>query len=323
MVEPSPQTVVILVSTDMEEYGEYVLDEGFDLEYEMQQELVQQQRHEQQKLQQQQMMAQQQHHQQQAQQQQRLKSFYENKAAQDEKKILELDAQYRNVMEKYQASCKEIEILKSRKVKQEAGDDSGAREKIKQLEDRVTLIKTKAKERIDENDATIKELNGKIKNYEEMLAMLEVNCKEAVVKFNDFQQELARKEEIIQRHYAFKNQFDYTVNYLTEKCQFITDQYEKKIKLLEEKLKSQNNSSSTGSEGKDTEPEMKTPAAPHSESVPAPPSTDTSGDLNNILENSDENEKTKAGSDILSEALTLSEAIEELESTESEAMDAQ
>ena len=161
----------------MEEYGEYVLDEGFDLEYEMQQELVQQQRHEQQKLQQQQMMAQQQHHQQQAQQQQRLKSFYENKAAQDEKKILELDAQYRNVMEKYQASCKEIEILKSRKVKQEAGDDTGAREKIKQLEDRVTLIKTKAKERIDENDATIKELNGKIKNYEEMLAMLEVNCK--------------------------------------------------------------------------------------------------------------------------------------------------
>ena len=316
LVEPSPQTDV---STDMEEYGEYVLDEGFDLEYEMQQELVQQQRHEQQKLQQQQMVAQQQQHQQQAQQQQRLKSFYENKAAQDEKKILELDAQYRNVMEKYQASCKEIEILKSRKVKQEAGDDTGAREKIKQLEDRVTLIKTKAKERIDENDATIKELNGKIKNYEEMLAMLEVNCKEAVVKFNDFQQELARKEEIIQRHYAFKNQFDYTVNYLTEKCQFITDQYEKKIKLLEEKLKSQNNSSSTGSEGKDTEPEMKTPAASHSESVPAPPSTD----LNNILEHSDENEKTKAGSDILSEALTLSEAIEELESTESEAMDAQ
>ena len=106
---------------------------------------------------------------------------------------------------------------------------------------------------------------------------------------------------------------------MTEKCQFITDQYEKKIKLLEEKLKSQNNSSSTGSEGKDTEPEMKTPAASHSESVPAPPSTD----LNNILEHSDENEKTKAGSDILSEALTLSEAIEELESTESEAMDAQ
>merc|ERR1712133_326813 len=121
-------------------------------------------------------------------------------------------------------------------MKNKKNDEVGAREKIKQLEDRVTLIKNKAKEKIEEKEATITELNGKIKNYEEMLAMLEVNCKEAVVKFNDFQQEIARKEEIIQQHFAFKNRYDCTVNYLTEKCQYITDRYEKRIRDLEAKL---------------------------------------------------------------------------------------
>jgi len=247
------------------EYGEYALDENVELEEDFlqfnygepivvnQQQTVQiktvpqrhpqQVQHQQVPQQQQRQQQQQRHHQvqqqqqlqqqqqQQLQQHQQLKSYYENKAAADEKKIYELESQYNEAVKKFNEARQEIMNMKNKK-----NDEVGAREKIKQLEDRVTLIKNKAKEKIEEKEATITELQGKMKNYEEMLAMLEVNCKEAVVKFNDFQQEIARKEEIIQQHFAFKNRYDYTVNYLTEKCQYITDRYEKRIRDLEAKL---------------------------------------------------------------------------------------
>lgn len=190
--------------------------------------------HPQQPQQPQRVVQQQQHYQQQQLQQQQqkqkeLQAYYENKAAADEKRILKLEAQYAEAKKRFNDARQEIATLKNRK-----SDDGGnARDKIKALEERVALIKTKAKEKIDEKEGMITELNGKIKNYEEMLAMLEVNCKEAVVKFNDFQEQLAQKEEVIQKHAIFKNRYDYTVNFLTEKCQFITDQYEKRIRDLE------------------------------------------------------------------------------------------
>merc|ERR1711955_108853 len=95
--------------------------------------------------------------QQQQQKQQQLQSYYENKAAADEKKILQLEAQYAEAKKRYNDARQEIATLKNRKT-----DDSGsAREKIKQLEERVALIKTKAKEKIDEKEGIITELNGK------------------------------------------------------------------------------------------------------------------------------------------------------------------
>ena len=226
------------------DYGEYVLDENVEIEDEeyeqyqyyeqvapkpqvQQQRLVMSSQPQQQRIV---VSSSQKQQQQEIQKQQQIKSYYENKAAADEKKIFELQTNCQEVTKRLNEAKQEIMRLKNRK-----SDDTGAREKIKQLEERVTLIKTKAKEKIEEKDGIIAELNTKMKNYEEMLAMLEVNCKEAVVKFNDFQTEIARKEEIIQQHNAFKNRFEYTVNYLTEKCQFITDSYEKKIRALQSK----------------------------------------------------------------------------------------
>merc|ERR1712129_638693 len=100
----------------------------------------------------------------------------------------------------------------------------------------VALIKTKAKERIAEKDSTIEEQNEKLKKFEEILALLEVNCKQAVVKYNDAQVELAKKEETLQQHLSFKNRYDYKVNFLDEKCRKQKNEYEIKIRKLEEKL---------------------------------------------------------------------------------------
>ena len=233
---------------EMEYYGEeYALDENIELDdeyfgYGEDVDMIHQQ-HPTFNQQQQAAHQQQQLSQEFQKQQQQLKDYYETKAAQEAKKMSGMEAQLKEAMQRYSEAQAEIGRLKTRKT-----EEGGAREKIKQLEERVTLIKNKAKEKIEEKDAMIVELNGKIKNYEEMLAMLEVNCKEAVVKFNGFQQELVKKEEIIQNHVSFKNRYDYTINYLTEKCQFITDNYEKKLKALEEKLKasSQSNPPTSG-----------------------------------------------------------------------------
>ena len=67
---------------------------------------------------------------------------------------------------------------------------------------------------------------------------MEVNCKQAVVKFSEFQQEIAKKDEQLQEHFNFKNRYDYTINYLTEKCQKLTDTYERRITVMENKLES-------------------------------------------------------------------------------------
>merc|ERR1712098_737572 len=143
--------------------------------------------------------------------------------------------------------------------------------------------------------------------YEEMLAMLEVNCKEAVVKFNDFQEQLAQKEEMIQKHAIFKNRYDYNVNFLTEKCQFITDQYEKRIQDLENRLKiSQNIESKVTSENVSGTEEL--PLAPKTDSVSE--MTDRKEDLSVI---SSESEKVDLTSSPDKNKITLDEAIGELE----------
>ena len=238
-------------------------------------------------------------------QQQQLKDYYETKAAQEAKKMSGMEAQLKEAMQRYSEAQAEIGRLKTRKT-----EEGGAREKIKQLEERVTLIKNKAKEKTEEKDAMIVELNGKIKNYEEMLAMLEVNCKEAVVKFNGFQQELVKKEEIIQNHVSFKNRYDYTINYLTEKCQFITDNYEKKLKALEEKLKASHppNPPTSG----DLRPDLPVPEAPASDNTSLP----ADGNPSDLVKSSSDCVNLIAGNNTQSSdeanKVTLEEAVDEL-----------
>jgi len=284
-------------------------------------------------VQQQQHYQQQQLHQQQQQKQKELQAYYENKAAADEKRILKLEAQYAEAKKRFNDARQEIATLKNRK-----SDDGGnARDKIKALEERVALIKTKAKEKIDEKEGMITELNGKIKNYEEMLAMLEVNCKEAVVKFNDFQEQLAQKEEIIQKHAIFKNRYDYTVNFLTEKCQFITDQYEKRIRDLENKLNnSQHQESGTekpqyvknefkSAQNQKSESEVTSENLLESEELPLAPKTDCVSEISemtdrkedlNVISSDSENPDLTSSPD--KNKITLDEAIDELETVDKE-----
>ena len=295
----------------MEYYGEeYVMDENIELEdeyfgYGEDVDMLHQQQpaaHQQQQIARQQQQLSQEFQK----QQQQLKDYYENKAAQEAKRTSGMEAQLKEAMQRYTEAQAEIGRLKTRKT-----EEGGAREKIKQLEDRVTLIKTKAKEKIEEKDAVIAELNGKIKNYEEMLAMLEVNCKEAVVKFNDFQQELVKKEEIIQNHVSFKNRYDYTINYLTEKCQFITDNYEKKLKALEGKLKASFNPQPSG----DLRSDPSVPEATEAENTTPPPSdlAKPSSDCVNLIAE-DETKSAETASDEANK-VTLGEAIDELVSS--------
>jgi len=298
-----------------------------------QQQPQQPQRVVQQHQQQQHYQQQQQLQQQQQQKQKELQAYYENKAAADEKRILKLEAQYAEAKKRFNDARQEIATLKNRKT-----DDGGnARDKIKALEERVALIKTKAKEKIDEKEGMITELNGKIKNYEEMLAMLEVNCKEAVVKFNDFQEQLAQKEEIIQKHAIFKNRYDYTVNFLTEKCQFITDQYEKRIRDLENKLNnSQHQESGTekpqyvknefkSAQNQKSESEVTSENLLESEELPLAPKTDCVSEISemtdrkedlNVISSDPENPDLTSSPD--KNKITLDEAIGELETVDQE-----
>ena len=147
-----------------------------------------------------------------------------------------LETKYSDVKAKYEEAQNEIKALKRKRKSAPAPAVANPDERVKQLEDRVALIKTKAKERIAEKDSIIEEQNEKLKKFEEILALLEVNCKQAVVKYNDAQVELAKKEETLQQHLSFKNRYDYKVNFLDEKCRKQKNEYEIKIRKLEEKL---------------------------------------------------------------------------------------
>merc|ERR1712025_672369 len=145
-----------------------------------------------------------------------------------------LETKYSDIKTKYEEAQKEIADLKRKK--DAAPIMINPDERVKQLEDRVVLIKTKAKEKIAEKDAIIEEQNEKLKKFEDILALLEVNCKQAVVKYNDAQVELAKKEETLQLHLSFKNRYDYKVNFLDEKCRKMQHDYEIKIRKMEERF---------------------------------------------------------------------------------------
>merc|ERR1712043_118267 len=142
-------------------------------------------------------------YQQSSQQIQEMKIFYENKAAKDEMKIVSLEIQYKDLLTKHNSLAEQFSLVKDNRPTSE-------RDSVKQLQERVLLIKEKAKEKLTEKDETISELNEKIKNYEETLSVAEI---------------------------TFKNRYDYTINYLNEKCQKVSDTYQRRIKELEEKLR--------------------------------------------------------------------------------------
>ena len=175
-------------------------------------------------------------YQQTSQQIQEMRIFYENKAAKDEMKIVSLETQYKDLLTKHNSLTEQFSLVKENNTPSE-------RDTVRHLQERVLLIKEKAKEKLAEKDETILELNEKIKNYEEMLNVVEVNCKKAVLKLSEFQQEIAKKDEQLQEHFSFKNRYDYTINYLTEKCQKVSDTYQRQIKELEEKLRGKQPSS--------------------------------------------------------------------------------
>merc|ERR1712025_1080377 len=145
-----------------------------------------------------------------------------------------LETKYSDIKTKFEQAQREITELKKKKDAPPIMINPD--ERVKQLEDRVVLIKTKAKERIAEKDAIIEEQNEKLKKFEDILALLEVNCKQAVVKYNDAQVELAKKEEALQLHVSFKNRYDYKVNCLDEKCRKMQHDYEIKIRKMEERF---------------------------------------------------------------------------------------
>ena len=145
-----------------------------------------------------------------------------------------LETKYSDIKTKFEEAQREITELKKKKDAPPIMINPD--ERVKQLEDRVVLIKTKAKERIAEKDAIIEEQNEKLKKFEDILALLEVNCKQAVVKYNDAQVELAKKEEALQLHVSFKNRYDYKVNFLDEKCRKMQHDYEIKIRKMEERF---------------------------------------------------------------------------------------
>ena len=172
------------------------------------------------------------------------KKFKSDKSLADDKEnvgVYEslLEAKYSDIKSKYEEAQKEITELKRKK--DAAPIVINPDERVKQLEDRVVLIKTKAKERIAEKDAVIEEQNEKLKKFEDILALLEVNCKQAVVKYNDAQVELAKKEEALQLHLSLKNRYDYKLNFLDEKARKMQKDYEIKIRKLEERIACGNN----------------------------------------------------------------------------------
>merc|ERR1712183_1142513 len=158
-----------------------------------------------------------------------------------QQQIYALESKYTAVKSKYKEAKQEINQLKRKRETEPVASNTD--EGVKQLEERVMLIKTKAKEKISEKDDIIAEQIEKLAKFEEMLGLLEVNCKQAVVKYNEAQVELAKKEETLQQHLSFKNRYDYKVNFLDERCRKIKNEYEAKIKNMEEKLTIKNTNS--------------------------------------------------------------------------------
>merc|ERR1719186_1794160 len=159
-----------------------------------------------------------------------------------QQQIYALESKYTAVKSKYKEAKQEINQLKRKRETEPVTPNTDEREK--QLEERVMLFKTKAKVKISEKDDIIAEQNEKLAKFEEMLGLLEVNCKQAVVKYNEAQVVLAKKEETLQQHLSFKNRYDYKVNFLDEKCRKIKNEYEAKIKKMEDKLTIENTDSS-------------------------------------------------------------------------------
>merc|ERR1719466_279401 len=159
-----------------------------------------------------------------------------------QQQIYALESKYTAVKSKYKEARQEINQLKRKRETETVASNTD--ERVKQLEERVMLIKTKAKEKISEKDEIIAEQNEKLAKFEEMLGLLEVNCKQAVVKYNEAQVELAKKEETLQQHLSFKNRYDYKVNFLDEKCRKIKNEYEAKLKKMEKNLILKNTDSS-------------------------------------------------------------------------------
>merc|ERR1719186_425079 len=124
-----------------------------------------------------------------------------------QQQIYALESKYTAVKSKYREAKQEINQLKRKRETEPVASNTD--ERVKQLEERVMLIKTKAKEKIAEKDYIITEQNEKLAKFEEMLGLLEVICKQAVVKYNEAQVELAKKEETLQQHLSFKNRYDY------------------------------------------------------------------------------------------------------------------
>merc|ERR1712202_57245 len=151
-----------------------------------------------------------------------------------QQQIYALESKYTAVKSKYKEAKQEINQLKRKRETEPVASNTD--ERVKQLEERVMLIKTKAKEKIAEKDDIIAEQNEKLAKFEEMLGLLEVNCKQAVVKYNEAQVELAKKEETLQQHLSFRNRYDYKVNFLDEKCRKIKNEYDVKLKKMEERL---------------------------------------------------------------------------------------
>merc|ERR1719427_76036 len=159
-----------------------------------------------------------------------------------QQQIYALESKYTAVKSKYKEAKQEINQLKRKRESEPVASNTD--ERVNQLEERVMLIKTKAKEKIAEKDDIIAEQNEKLAKFEEMLGLLEVNCKQAVVKYNEAQVELAKKEETLQQHLSFKNRYDYKVNFLDEKCRKIKNEYEAKLKKMEKNLILKNTDSS-------------------------------------------------------------------------------
>merc|ERR1712096_408648 len=152
-----------------------------------------------------------------------------------QQQIYALESKYTAGKSKYKEAKEEINQLKRKRETEPVASNTD--ERVKQLEERVMLIKTKAKEKISEKDVIIAEQNDKLAKFEEMLGLLEVNCKQAVVKYNEAQVELAKKEETLQQHLSFKNRYDYKVNFLEENLTLKnTDSSKQEIKE-EQKLK--------------------------------------------------------------------------------------
>merc|ERR1719186_2546500 len=84
-----------------------------------------------------------------------------------QQQIYALESKYTTVVSKYKEAKQEINQMKRKRETESVA--SSTDERVKQLAERVMLIKTKAKEKIAEKDDIIAEQNEKLAKFEEML----------------------------------------------------------------------------------------------------------------------------------------------------------